>query len=229
MKVMRNEKHTKSRARVGQWASLGGMAVLGLGLLISFTRPQLIGISFACLLVGLALSQVGLYFTKRWVQRPRPDEVLESALKGFSNRFELYSFYLPAPHVLLGPSGLFVLRVQPQEGQITHQAGRWHQKFSVARFMGFSGQETVGDPTREAQSEAQNIAAFLAEHLPDEKIAVQPLIVFTNDKAELSISEPPIPVLPHKKLKSYLRGPGKGYLPSRQLELLSELFAAQVS
>jgi len=190
MKIIRNEKHVKLRARIGQWASLGGMAVLGLGLVISFTRPQLIGISLACLLMGLLLSQIGLYHTKRWVQRPRPDEVLEKALKGLDNRFELYSFYLPAPHVLLGPPGLFVLRVQHQEGQITCQADRWQ---------------------------------------PEEAVEVQPLIVFTNDKAELSISESSIPVLPYKKLKPYLRGLGKRGLSAQQRERLSELFATQVT
>lgn len=229
MKIIRNEKYIKLRARIGQWASLAGMAVLGVGLVVSFTNPQLIGISFACLLAGLVLSQIGLYFTKRWMQRPRPDEVLEKALKGLNNRFELYSFYLPAPHVLLTPSGLFVLRVQPQEGQITCQADRWHQKFSFTRFLGFSRQESVGDPTSAARAEAQDLATFLANHLPDEAIEVQPLIVFTNDKAELSISETSIPVLPYKKLKSYLRGLGKGGLSSQQRERLSELFTAQVA
>jgi len=228
MKIIRNEKYVKLRARIGQWASLGGMAVLGLGLVISFTRPQLIGISLACLLIGLLLSQVGLYYTKRWVQKPRPDEVLEKALKGLDNRFELYSFYLPAPHVLLAPPGLFVLHVQHQEGQITCQADRWHQKFSAARFLGFSGQEAVGNPTRAAQTEAQEMAAFLANHVPEEAVEVQPLIVFTNDKAELSISESSIPVLHYKKLKPYLRSLGKAGLSTRQRERLSELFATRV-
>lgn len=228
MKIIRNEKYVKVRARVGQWSSLAGMAVLGLGLVISFTRPQLIGVSFACLLAGLILSQVGLYFMRRWTKRPRPDEVLEKALKGLDNRFELYSFYLPAPNVLLAPSGLFVLRVQPQEGQITYQAGRCHQNFSVARFLGFSGQEPVGDPTRAAQAEVQEMTAFLAHHVSDEPVEIQPLIVFTNDKAELSISESSIPVLPYKKLKSYLRSLGKAGLSTQQRKRLSELFVAQV-
>lgn len=228
MKVIRNEKHVTLRARIGQWASLAGMAVLGSGLVISFTRPQWLGISFMCLLVGLAFSQVGLYFMRRWVRRPRPHEILEKALKGLDNRFELYSFCLPAPHVLLSPQGLFVLRVQPQEGEISCKADRWHQKFSIARFLGFSGQETVGNPTRAAQTEVRELTAFLESHIPDEPVEVQPLIVFTNDKAELSVSEPSIPVLHYKKLKSYLRGLGQGGLSTRQRKRLSQLFSEQV-
>jgi hypothetical protein len=229
VKIIRNENHIKLRARIGQWARLAGIATMGLVMIIPFARPQLIGIAYASLLVGLVLVQIGLYFTKQWRRRPRPDEVLEKALKGFGSHFELYSFYLPASHVLLGPPGLFVLRVQPQDGQITCQADRWHQEFSIARFLGFSGQRSVGNPTRAIQAEARKMAAFLAKHLPDEEINVQPLIVFTNDKAELSIFEPSIPVLPYKKLKAYLRGLGKTGLSAQQRERLSELFAAQVA
>ena len=73
------------------------------------------------------------------------------------------------------------------------------------------------------------MAAFLANHVPEEAVEVQPLIVFTNDKAELSISESSIPVLPYKKLKPYLRGLGKRGLSAQQRERLSELFATQVT
>ena len=229
MKIVRNERHIKFRTRLGQWLSLAGMAVLGAGLVVSFTRPQFVWVSFVCLLAGFFLSQIGLYFMKRWVKKPRPYEVLEKALKGLDDRFELYSFYLPAPHVLLSPAGLFVLRLQPQQGQITCQAGQWHEKFSIARFLGFSAQESIGDPTRSAQTEAQKMAEFLANHLPDEPVEVQPLIVFTNDEAELSISELPIPVLTYKKLKSYLRGLGKAGISTQQRKRLAEFFATQVA
>ena len=80
MKTFRNERHIKFYARIGQWSSLAGMAVLGAGLVVSFTRPQFIWVSFACLLAGFLLSQVGLHFMKRWVKKPRPYEVLEKAL-----------------------------------------------------------------------------------------------------------------------------------------------------
>ncbi|MCR4406071.1 MAG: NERD domain-containing protein [Anaerolineae bacterium] len=229
MKIFRNERHIKFYARIGQWSSLAGMAVLGAGLVVSFTRPQFIWVSFACLLVGFLLSQVGLHFMKRWVKKPRPYEVLEKALKGLDDRFELYSFYLPAPHVLLCPSGLFVLRVQPQEGPITCQGDQWHEKFNIARFLGFSAQESIGDPTRAAQAETQKMAAFLAKHLPEESIGIQPLIVFTSDKAELSISGASVPALSYKKLKSHLRGLDKAGLSTQQRKRLAELFAGHVS
>src|SRR3972149_1837136 len=107
MEIITNERLVRRNARVGQITSLVGLLVLAGGMYISFTQPQLFGLSLAALLVGFALSQIGIYFGNRWSRRPRPDETLSQALKGLDDRYHLYHYETPASHLLVGPAGVW--------------------------------------------------------------------------------------------------------------------------
>jgi WS/DGAT/MGAT family acyltransferase len=50
---------------------------------------------------------------------------------------------------------------------------------------------------------------YLDKHLPGVEVPVSPVIVFGSDKAEVDAGESPIPAMHAKKLKDWLRGPGK--------------------
>ena len=222
MKAITNETLIARRAKIGTWSSLGGLAVLGLGLYISIKWPQYIVFSFVSLLAGILLSNVGLYSANRWVKRPRPDEVLTKALKGFDKRYYLYNYILPVEHVLLAPSGMFVIVARNHDGPIHYSGGRWRQKFNLLRAFGFLG-EGVGNPVRDAERTVRKMQKFLAKNVPDlGEVAVQALVVFTNEKAELHVENPPLPVLDVKGLKNHLRGLPKGVLSGGQIRQLTE-------
>jgi hypothetical protein len=112
--------------------SLAGLGVLLAGMLISFFRPQLIQISFICLLIGFVFSQIGIYYGNRFVRPDRPDEVLTRSLKGLDDRWTLFHYQLPTPHVLLGPDACYVLSVQQQSGQVSAQGNKWKQSWAGA-------------------------------------------------------------------------------------------------
>jgi hypothetical protein len=82
MEIIKNDRLINRNSRIGQIASIAGLIVLGGGLFISFTRPEMFSISLIALLVGFGLSQIGIYFANRWGRHPRPDEILDAALKG---------------------------------------------------------------------------------------------------------------------------------------------------
>ncbi len=213
MKVVRNDRYIQTRSKIGRYASLGGLAVLAGGLLASFLgqqRPELITLSFVCLLIGFVLSQVGIYYGNRFVRADRPDEVLTKALKGLDDRFVLYHYQLPTPHVLLAPDACYVLSVQQQSGKVSARGDRWKHPLGWKWLFAWASQESIGNPAKAAQLEVETLQAQLAKKLPNVEVLLTPVIVFSNPDVELDVSGTAVPVIHIKKLKDWLRGVGKG-------------------
>jgi hypothetical protein len=206
MQVFTNERRVKINSEIGRWASLGGLGVLIVGMVVSIRSPQAYWVSLASLVVGFLGSTIGAYFANHWTRSPRADEVLTQALKGISNQYHLYHYYLPIPHVLMGPSGLYVFRAHLQEGPVSYDGKKWRQKFSVLRVLGFSGQDALSDPVRDAQYDAERFRNWLAKRVPESEIpAISPFVVFVRDGVELDVVETDVPVLAHKQLKRVVR------------------------
>lgn len=82
----------------------------GQELLVGTVNPNyslMVLASFACLGIGFIAAQIGSYNQRRFNRSPRPHEQLAKELKGFDDRYALYSWMLPAPHVFTGPSGVY--------------------------------------------------------------------------------------------------------------------------
>ena len=209
MRIVTNEKLIQNRARLGRVASLGGLVVLVLGLVASL-YPRWLLASLGCLFVGFLLSQVGLYNANRWVKEPRPDQTLVKVLKGFGDRYHLYSYVLPARHVLLAPFGLCVVSPRDQGGKITCEGEKWHHEGSWKRVLfRFFGQEGLGNPTREVRAEVEKLRRFLAQRFPDDDVPIEGVVVFTNPEVDLETENPAVPVLDGTHLKLFLRNLSK--------------------
>ncbi|UCH59000.1 MAG: hypothetical protein JSV61_12380 [Anaerolineales bacterium] len=215
MKIVTNERLIRRNTRIAQIASFSGLLVLISGLIISFTRQELISISFAALLVGFLLSQVGIYFTNRWGRRPRPDELLNQALKGFDNKYSIYHYITPASHLFVGPAGIWVILTRHQRGTISYSKGRWRMKGGgiIQSYLRIFAQENLGRPDLELMNEVSNIQKYLGERLPDGNVPpIDTVLVFLNDNAEIIISDednPAAPTLKINKLKEFLRKAAK--------------------
>jgi hypothetical protein len=204
MKIVTNTKLIQRNRRIGQILSLGSLAVLGVGLYISF-RPELLSYSFIALIIGFMISQIGIYFGNRWGRSPRPDEQLTSALKGLDDKYTLYHYTAPVSHLLVGPSGLWVLLPYNQTGVITYQKGRWKQK-GGSLYLKVFAQESMGRPDMDVKSSLEDIQKFVNKELGDmEKPPIQAAVVFTNPKVEVKAPEAPIPTLEVDKLKDLIR------------------------
>lgn len=224
MQITTNDRLIKSRSRLGTYASLAGIVVLAGGMIASF-QTQYLWVSLAALVTGFVLAQFGTYSLRRWGRRPRPDQALSTALKGFDDRFHFYAWGLPAPYVLLSPQGVYSFIARDQTGQITVTGSQWRSKFTLGRIFMLFAQEGLGNPTEEAVSQAQRFEAWIKSKRPELSVAVQPVIVFIDERAELTISEPMAPVLDTKGLKKWLRGAGKGdTLKTADYKALEELF-----
>ena len=224
MKVITNEKLVKRQAAIGKWASLIGMGALLGGLVVSYRWPNQLTVSFGCLIVGFMLASVGTYNMNRWVKEPRADQALTNALKGFDNKHFLYHYTLPAAHVLLAPSGLFVFTVKGHHGEIRCEGEKWHHKFNWGRLLLFFGQEGLGNPTREVGGEIGRLRRFLDGRLPEADVPIEGLIVFTNPRARLELIDPAVPVVSSNKLKAFLRQRKKKRISAEQCKELAEIF-----
>ena len=236
MQVITNEKLIKNRARLGRIASFAGLAILVLGLVASLsphellTSPQWMLASFGCLFVGFLLSQVGIYHANRWVKEPRADQTLDKILKGFDNRYHLYNYVLPAPHVLLAPFGLCVIKPKHQGGKVRCQGEKWRHEIGWKRILRLFGQEGLGNPTKEVRAEIEKLRRFLAERLPDdEEVPIEGIVVFTNPQVDLETEAPAVPVLGGKQFKAFLRDLSKEKpMSGSQRRQLAEILAGEV-
>jgi hypothetical protein len=228
MKVITNDRLIKRNGRLGQVATISGLLVLVGGMFVSFRYPNFAGYAWVALLLGFALSQIGLYFGNRWGRRPRPDELIDQGLKGLNDQYSIYHYMTPVSHLLVGPSGLWVILPYYQVGTIVYEKGRWKQKGGgfMQRYLRAFAQEGVGRPDIEAPSEVQSIIKFLNKRLPDrDHPEITPALVFTNDKVNLEVEAAPILTLPLKKLKETVRKAAKEkIITSVEIQEINELF-----
>jgi hypothetical protein len=212
MEIVINESLVKRYARIGQISSIAGLAVLAGGMFVNFRYPELIGLTLGALLLGFILSQLGIFYANRWGRRPRPDELITAALKGLDGHYTLYHYTTPTAHLLVGPAGVWVLVPRTQGGLIVYEKGRFRQKGGgfVRMYMNLFAQEGIGRPELDVQTEVEAVRKYLAERLAEENMpAIQPVLVFTNDRADLQLDEAPILSLAHKKLKEHIRKTAK--------------------
>lgn len=209
MRLITNPSLIKRNAAIGRYTSLAGLVVLIGGLAFSFLfppdqRPELQFVPLLTLLFGFLLSNLGIFYSNRWVRPPRPDEALDAALKGLDDRHVLYHYRLPASHVLVAPSGVYVLVPKRQGGAISYEGGKWRQ-VGHNKFLAFFGQDGLGNPLAELASEVETLTKFFQKNLPEAGIPPKGIVVFTNISATVEADGAPMPVLHTKKLKDYIR------------------------
>jgi hypothetical protein len=228
MQSIVNTVRIERGARVGKIATLVGLGFLVAGLVFSLLfkdSATFLVVSFACLLMGILVSAIGTMNMNRWVKEPRADQVLAQGLRGFDNRYRLYSHYLPAPHVLLSPVGLFVITAMGQDGVIHFDGTKFRRNFSAVRLLRFMAEEGMGKPFAEADSQVESVREFLEERGAADGVEVKNMIVFYHPAAQLTISDPPRPVVNAKQMKKAIRKLRAGTeLPASQYRRLRELF-----
>jgi len=226
MQIINNEGRIARGARIGKVGTLVGLGFLVAGLIISLVMKEspLLWLSFVCLLLGFLGASIGTLNMNRWVREPRPDQALAQGLKGFDERYRLYNYSLPAPHVLLSPLGLYVLTALGQDGVIRYEGGRFRRGFSAARLLRFMADEGLGRPFAEADSQVQAMQGFLAANNVNEGIEIENVVVFTNPRAELVGTEFPRPVVDAKGVKKAVRKQKERKLSATQYRQLQELF-----
>nr|MBC7245440.1 NERD domain-containing protein [Chloroflexota bacterium] len=227
MRVVINEPLVKKQATFARRAITIGLTLLFASVMLSL-NPRSMLVAYIVMLLGMLVMSWGAMRGNKWLRDPRFDQALDKVLKGLNHGSRLYHYVLPADHVLLSPAGLFVLLVKPQEGHISCRGEKWRHRFNLGRFLRTLFEERLGNPSRQVLLEVERLRRFLAKHLPDVQVPIQPLIVFSHPNAELDIVEPTMPVLLLGDLKAYLRDAmAKKNLRQETLQALTNLFDEQ--
>lgn len=228
MQVIINEKMIKRNAKIGSYTSLAALVILGIGLYISFVYPEFATWSFVALIAGFVLSQIGIYFGNRWGRHPRQDERLTAALKGLTKEYSLYHFMSPVNHLLVGPTGIFILEPYYQKGEIVFDKGKYKQKGGglLYAYLKVFAQEGIGKPELEIKADLDQMKRFTeangfsAEDF--EKIKV--ILAFSNKDANLVANDSPHMMIATDALKTTMRNLEK--TEKADLNLISKFKAA---
>ncbi len=206
MRLTTNEKLIDRQSKIARYATFGGLAVLLGSLVASFNSTFPIGVAYALLFAGFLLAYIGAILANKYIKEPRADHALEKALKGFDNKNHLYNFLLPAPHVLLTPTGLLIFKVKAQDGQVSCSGEKWRQPFQLSRLLGGLGQEGLGNPAAELRGDIAKMKDWLATKIDNaERVPIDGYIVFSDPRVQLTIEQPTAPVVGVDDLKDVLR------------------------
>jgi hypothetical protein len=231
MKIVKNDNLIKRNGKIGQWTSFAALGVLGLGMYISFTMPDLFIWSLVCLAVGFIMTQIGMYMGARYGRSPRPDEKLDAGMKGLHSEFTIYHYSSPVSHFLVGPAGAWVILPYHQRGRIFFYKNRWRMSGGgfFQAYMRIFGQEGIGRPDIDAENETNAIRRFLVKKLDDSNVPeVKPILVFTNDEVEVDAGDSPIPAMKLKQLKEFMRQGSKNRaLTSTQIAAINEALSTE--
>ncbi len=212
MKIIKNEKLIKRNSTIGNFTSIGALVVLGVGMYISLKRTDLFIYALVALLIGFTLTQVGMYMGNRYGRSPRPDERLDTGLKGLPGDYTIYHYMTPVSHLLVGPAGVWLLMPYFQRGQVTFKKNRWQMSGGgfIQGYMRVFGQENLGRPDIEVDNEVNGLKKFLAKQMEESQIPeIKPLMIFTNDDVEINAGETPIPAMKLKQVKDFIRQKAK--------------------
>jgi hypothetical protein len=223
MRIETNTEIIARGGRVGQVAnSIASIIVLG-GLLLSFTAWKAITVILIAL--GVVMYTVGSRQISQAAREPRFVQQLEDALSGFDDRYRLYNHILPADHVLLTPNGLFVLIVRGVDGRVRCFRDKWVRDLSLGRLLRFFTEESLGNPTKDAQKQVDRLQKYVEERKPEAAVDVQAVAVFVNPKVRLEVTGASLPVLPLRTLRMHLRKVSQQReIPPETLAALTELF-----
>ncbi len=201
MKVYIDRKKIIKRAELSNLASIGGLILLLVSVLLPLFLPKMTNISFVLMVAGLGTAMVGIFYANRWVRKPRPEDLLDKSLKGLADSYHLYHYpAFPTDHILLTPNGVVILETVSLAGNFTYKDGRWREAMTIGRALRSIVEEHVGDPIKSAMRTEKVLHGQLA-NVVEGTVPIKSVVVFVHPNAELDIEKPSIPVVMAEKLK----------------------------
>jgi hypothetical protein len=232
MIIFRNEKLIKRNARIGTILAFAAVLILGVGMYISMRYQNLDLYLIAALFVGFTVSQIGLFYINRFGRKPRLDEVIDNALKGLDDRYALYHYQSPVPHLLVGPAGLWILFAYPLKGKIHYDQKKksWKQRGGNL-FLKLFGQEGLGNPARDMKSARNRLQKDL-ERIPQfTPPEIKSALVFTDPEVVVKADQAPLPTLHASQLKKLIRKEAKGSspLPTYSVKTIRDYYGSETA
>lgn len=215
MKLSINEKKIKRNKAIAQYSLYGAIALIAGGLLLTLTNSKnedlVTNLSYLILLPAYILMQVNAMMMHKWGKSPREDEIVTNALKGIDNRHSLYHYTTPVSHLLVGPSGVWIINAFHQQGNITYND---HKKKYVQKGGGnflskFFALDSLSDIERESSKQRKLLEKYLNEiDVRDNPDAVVANVFYHRD-TKVDAKNAPELTMHISKLKDLIRQRGK--------------------
>lgn len=197
--------------------------IVGLSVFYAFTSSIL---DAAGLLVSLVPLGAFYYYLRRyrvynggWVGEKQVTKLLSSRLN--DDYFLLNDLHLrngggDIDHIVLGPSGVFVLETKNWSGEITCRGDEW-QRAGKRNFK--------SSPSLQVKRNAAKIKHVI-DSSPSLKLLgvwVEGIVVFTNNRATLHLNNPTVPILRLPQLASHITSQrSTAALSKQQLETIGK-------
>lgn len=221
MRILTNEALYSRNTRLAFLANALGVVFLAGSVFVLFNGGQF-GLYLLLLIMGFISVQVGSFFG-RWNRRP--DRALNQALKSLDDSYTLYHFRTPVSHLLLGPTGIWIILPRQTRGTITYDVARRRWRSKGAGLLARFSHEAIGRPVVEASLEAESLDRFLQKTWKHGDLRVQAALAFVESDVEVQAGNAPIPTASAKKLKQILlKADEKSRLTPEQNKQLRTLF-----
>jgi hypothetical protein len=113
-------------------------------------------------------------------------------------------------HIVLGPTGVYVLETKNWSGKIICNGNQWQRP----------GKKVKNSPSLQVKSNTQKVKKIIESSPISQRhdIWIEGLIVFTNKHANLSISNPTVTVLRIQQLPDYIKNQKNNRLTKEQIQ-----------
>lgn len=213
MKIVNNEKLINRNKKISQIILYTALGLLIAGTIWSISNPtsSQVTFSYIILIPAFILVQISIHMTNRWGRSPRPDEILEQSLKGLDDKYSLYNYTTGVPHMLVGPSGIHIIKPYHYYGEILYDSEKekYIQKGGPSFIGKLFAQESLPNITRENNLIKRDLEKYL------EKLNIDPfeepeiINVFYSEKADVNARRAPNLTVHADKLKESIRKKAK--------------------
>lgn len=210
MKTIINQKLINRNKKLSMVLFFASMGVLIFGAYLAWPGQADVSrtlYSWMALMIGFILTRVSIYFTSRFGQTPRYDEVIGRTIDKLRSEYTYFVYSTPVPMLLLGPCRLWLPILITSSGTISYVDGKWKHT-GIGFLKRFMGQEAIADPKKDAEDAIMQIKKqFGLQGIPlEEQPQIQPIVVIILKNTSIGeIKDAPYPVVLIDDFKRFVR------------------------
>ena len=163
--------------------------------------------SWIALMIGFVLTRISIYFTSRFGQSPRYDEIIGQTIDKLRSDYTYFVYSTPVPMLLLGPCRLWLPILVTSSGTINFIDGKWKHA-GIGFIKRFMGQEAPADPQRDAEEAIMQIRKQFEKQgvALENQPQIQPVVVIMMKNTSIGeVKDAPFPVVLITDLKRLIR------------------------
>ncbi len=198
----------QSKKKANSYRNVGGLLIVSA---LIFFLLGLVSSSIFTYLVAFLLFIASLFLFENYVTWGSGAEGEEKVAKYLGSLddsyYVIHDVVLPGEvgnidHIVLGPSGIFVIETKNHRGFITCSGDWWKQRKIGRRGTPYLG--NIGNPSKQVKRKAVLLSKYIQNHF-GVNLFINGIVVFTNEEARLRINNPTVAVLRPQELCDFIQ------------------------